>query len=168
MIIGELISYNELDNKNNIFNIYSNRKKENKINSFYFNDDENEDFFINNKKIICKYDKKNIIKTNRNFNYEKNFEINYKKIMDKLNNNLGIIKKNNSFSSTNNKDTSSYYLNKNITFNNYSNNKYTGRNFQKYMEKKRNSILSKINNNFESKGYIKEKTSVFPVNPFNL
>ena len=36
------------------------------------------------------------------------------------------------------------------------------------MEKKRNNILSKINNNFEFKGYIKEKTSVFPANPFNL
>ena len=107
--------------------------------------------------------------TKRNFNYENKNEINYNKIIAQLNNNLRIDKNNNSFSSSNRKNNSSYYLTKNkkSTYSYYSNNKYEGRNFQKYIEKKGSNILSKINNNFDFKGMTKAKTSVYPANPFN-
>ena len=169
MFYKNKIVYNNIDNKNSFFKNYSTQKKEKKTNSFYYNDVENDEFFINKKKNLNDNQSKSI--SNRNFNYEinKNLEINYNKIIDQLNNNLGIKNKNNnSFSSSNYKNSSSYYLtnNKNLLYNNYLNNKYNGRNFQKYIEKKGNGILLRYNNR-DYKGYTKTKTSVLPANPFN-
>ena len=52
------------------------------------------------------------------------------------------------------------------SINNYSTNKYNGRNFQNYIERKGNKIVSDFNIQNLTR-YKKIKTSVFPSNPFD-
>ena len=166
---GENILFDEQNakNENILFYAYSTEKLKKKTNSFFFNEDKNDEFFTT-KNIINKNHSRDIIGTNRNLNYENC----YKRMINKLNNNLDINYKNNGSSSYSNYKNNSYnysiYNNKKKLITNFSNNKNYGINFQKYIEKKGNRIVTKIKNlNYNGNGYNKTKTSVFPANPFN-
>ena len=163
------ISKNKDNNKNFFYKSCSTNKNRKKTCSYFFGNTDKDEFFKDKKTLNDSNQRKSSIATKQESynNNDKNHE--YQIIYNYNNDNysfLSAFKK--KYNGTGNNSSYNYFNNKNTNKScfNCSSNRYKEINFQQYIEKKGDEILS----GFDYKNYRlykKGKTSVLPANPFS-